>query len=255
MTRISLDGLNVNILTLDIETRPALSYHWGMYDQTIHPVQNVEMDGVLCFAAKWYDRKSVMFHADWTDGHVGMIEAAHDLLTRADIVYTWNGDKFDLKHLNREFLLAGLGLPAPYRSMDLLKTSRKQFKFMSHKLDEVAKAVGVGRKIPHTGMELWKRCLAGDPKAQALMARYNKNDVRLTEDVADVFRGYTTNHVPLSLWAADGQVCPTCGSADVTPAGWHRTNLTMFAAYKCGSCGLVSRAPHSKQRAGLRGAQ
>ena len=79
------------ILVLDIETKPALAYVWGLFDQNIGLNQIVEVGSVICFAAKWYDERKVMFHSDHHDGHEAMIEevrstgAAIRLITDGDV--------------------------------------------------------------------------------------------------------------------------------------------------------------------------
>jgi hypothetical protein len=49
------------IVTLDIETAPIQSFHWGLFDQNIG-LNQVACDwSILSFAAKWLDEKSVLF--------------------------------------------------------------------------------------------------------------------------------------------------------------------------------------------------
>ena len=93
------------ILTLDIETRPALAYVWRMYDENISPAQLVDPGGMICFGAQWLGERKVQFYSDWEHGHKGMVKAAHKLLNEADAVVTYNGDKFDIPKMNGEFLL------------------------------------------------------------------------------------------------------------------------------------------------------
>ena len=45
------------ILSLDIETAPAKVYCWGLWDQNIGINQIVEDGYVLCWCAKWIDKK------------------------------------------------------------------------------------------------------------------------------------------------------------------------------------------------------
>ena len=83
--------------------------------------------------------------------------AAHDLLSEADVVVHYNGDKFDLPHLNREFVESGLGPPAPYASIDLLKTVKRKFRFPSNKLDYVVQKLRLGAKVSTGGYDLSAR--------------------------------------------------------------------------------------------------
>jgi hypothetical protein len=97
----------VKLLTLDIETSPNLAYVWALFDQNVGLNQLVEVGSVICFAAKWYGEKKIHYHSDHHDGHEAMVAAAWNLIDEADAVIHYNGKAFDIKHLNREFVLAG----------------------------------------------------------------------------------------------------------------------------------------------------
>lgn len=243
------------ILTVDIETSPAKTLTWGLWDQNIQPTsgQLVEPSRVICLAAKAYGSKRVQFYSDFHDGHAAMIQAAHDLLSQADILIHFNGSAFDLKHLKREFVLAGMPPPAPSREVDLLKVARSQFKFMSNKLDYLARELGVGRKVKHPGFSLWVDCMAGDAKAWALMKRYNVGDVRLTEELYDRLRPWIPGHPHLGLYSGEPRSCQNCGSTDLTRDGETMTPLTQYARYKCDSCGAWSRQNHRMGNVTMRG--
>ncbi|MDA8440548.1 MAG: hypothetical protein M0Z51_17040, partial [Propionibacterium sp.] len=55
------------VLTFDIETRPINAYVWGLWDQNVGLTQIVDPGGVMCFAAKWYGEKGVLFYSDHVD--------------------------------------------------------------------------------------------------------------------------------------------------------------------------------------------
>jgi DNA polymerase III epsilon subunit-like protein len=89
------------------------------------------------------------------NGKKTMLKKIHSLLDECDAVIHYNGTRFDIPTLNKEFLEAGMPPPSPYHQIDLLKTSRKEFRFPSNKLDYVARALGLGQKTKHEGFELW----------------------------------------------------------------------------------------------------
>lgn len=161
------------ILFLDIETRPNLAYVWSLWKQNVGINQIKETGQVISFASKWLGKRKVEFFSDYHNGHVDMVEAAHARLEEADIVVHYNGDRFDIPHLNTEFLKAGLDAPAPFQSIDLLKTMKRRFRFASNKLDHVTQELGQAGKVKHSGFDLWLGCMRNDPKAWALMRRYN----------------------------------------------------------------------------------
>lgn len=237
------------ILTIDIETSPNLAYVWGLWDQNVSLSQIVETGEVICFAAKWYDDKNVIFYSDHHDGHEAMIRAAHALMSEADALVTYNGRAFDVKHLHREFLLLGLEAPSPHKDIDLIKTVKARFKFASNKLDHVSQQLGLGAKTHHTGFDLWVQCMAGDDKAWALMKKYCVNDVVLTEKLYDRLRPWIRNHPHVGFYADPDQLtCDKCGSTDLKRSGTYTANVIRYVRYKCGHCGgWVRGGVHSRQ--------
>lgn len=226
-------------LVIDIETTPHVLYGFGLFNQNFGITQIEEPTRMMCFAAQWTDEKTVMFHSEYYDGRDEMVNAAWKLLNEADAVITYNGDRFDIPHLNREFLLAGLTPPAPYASIDLLKTVRKQFKNASNKLDWVAQQLGVGAKTIHTGFQLWLDCMKGDPKAWALMEKYNRQDVKVTIGVYKKILPWITTHPSVPMYAGQREGCPNCGSLKHTKEGFTYTASSKFQRFHCSNpkCG------------------
>lgn len=245
------------ILTLDIETAPHVADVWGLFQQNVSLNRLREVSRVLCFAAKWYDRRSVEFYSEHHDGRDVMIENAWRLLDEADILVTYNGVGFDVKHLQREFVEAGMSPPAPWRNVDLLRTVRREFKFASGKLAHVADRLGIGGKVPHTGHDMWTRVMAADEKAWALFKKYCVQDVRLTERLYDELggRGWIKDHPHFGLYLGVERCCPSCGSEELEQRGWHRTQVTTYALMRCRNCGAHSRLTHVKARTSTRPAR
>ena len=155
----------MKILFLDIETTPNLAYVWGLWQQNISIGQIVNSTEMLCFGARWYGQKKVIFKSVHHDGKEEMLKEVHRLMDEADVVVGWNSKAFDTKHLKRELLEAGMLPPSPYKDMDLMLAVKSQFKFPSNKLDYVAQKLEVGAKVKHSGFDLWLKCMAGDDKA------------------------------------------------------------------------------------------
>lgn len=238
----------MKILSLDIETSPALVYTWGLWDQNVGLNQIVEQVRVLCVAAKFLDEKKIHFFSEWTDGHDGMLQKIHDLLSQADVVMTWNGDNFDIPHLNREFVEAGMEPPAPYKSLDLMKIVKREFKSMSNKLENISDRLGLEGKIKHSGFGLWVGVLNGDPKAQKEMEVYNKRDVTLLEDVHNIIHPWVRLYPPVTLYEnGDPDACPKCGSTKRTSRGYYYTQVSRFARFQC-ECGSYYRVATADAR-------
>lgn len=240
----------MKILLLDIETAPNLAHVWGLWDQTVGLSQLLESGYVLCWAAKQYGSREIMFDSVMKSKPIAMLKRIHALLDEADVVVHYNGRSFDIPTLNKEFVQHGLPPPSPYKQVDLLQVVKRQFRFPSNKLDYVAQKLKIGRKVKHAGHEMWIKCMARDKAAWAKMERYNKQDVRVLERLYDRLRPWITNHPNLGLYSTDGTklTCPTCGSHELQRRGEARTVNTVYARYQCTGCGSWSRSALSGTR-------
>ena len=235
-------GGEFKVLILDIETAPNLAHVWGLWQQNVAPVMVEEWSRVICFAAKWYGKKKVMFHSDFHDGHEEMVKRAHALMDEAHVIVHYNGKAFDVKHLNREFLRADMFPPSPHKDIDLLTIARSTFKFPSNKLDAVSRELGVGAKVKHEGFELWLACMANDPAAWARMKKYNVGDIKITEAVYEKMRPWIRSHPHVGLYTGELSCCPKCGSSSLHRRGFSHTPTGAYQQYQCQSCGGYSRA-------------
>ena len=233
---------NMKILMLDIETAPHRVCAWGFWDQNIGLEQIEEPGFTLCWAAKWYKDRSIKFSSIHTNGNEAMLQGIYDLIEEADAVVHYNGTRFDMPTLNQEFLTSGLGPPAPYQQIDLLRTARSQFRLPSNKLNYVARHLGVEGKYEHKGMRLWKDCMAGDDKAWKTMEKYNKQDVNLLEQVYEEFLPWITNHPNQGLFTeSTDMVCPNCGGKHLTKRGHYYTKTMHYQRLQCQDCGTWTR--------------
>lgn len=231
----------MRILLLDIETSPNIAHVWGLYNQNISLNQLLESSRTMCWAAKWYGEKDVYFSSENETTHRKMIKQIHGLLDEADTVIHYNGKRFDMPCLNKEFLLLGYKPPSPYKQVDLLQTARSQFKFPSNKLDYVSQMLGVGQKVKHEGHELWLKCLNKDQDAWKRMEKYNIQDVILLEQVYDKLLPWIKSH-PNHNVHSEERVCPNCGSHKLHKRGTYCTMTNTYYRLRCMTCGKWSRS-------------
>lgn len=233
------------VLLLDIETAPHTAYVWGLWKETVHISQLIDSGRILCLSYKWLgSRDRPEFIAEIPDKRK-MLDLIHMLLDAADVVITYNGDKFDLPTMNKELLLNGYNPPSPYKSIDLYKVVRRRFRFASNKLDYVAGQLGLGKKTRHAGFQLWIDCMAGKDKAWKTMRRYNKRDVLLLERLYERIKGWIPNHPNMANLARveDGKAhCPTCNSTKMQSRGRYFTQTMVYNRHQCRSCGAWSRS-------------
>lgn len=232
----------MKILLLDVETAPAVAYIWRMFKENISIDQLVESGYTLCWSAKWLNSDEVMFDSLWTSGKKKFIRRIHKLLSEADAVVTYNGNKFDIPVLNREFLNLGLPPPAPFHSIDLYNVVRKNFRLQSNKLAYVVKFLEVGSKVKTIGFDLWKQVINGDTKAREDMEEYNREDTNLLEGVYYALLPWIQSHPNWALFRDTSEAtCPNCGSTHLQSRGISTTKVGLYRRFQCQACGTWSR--------------
>jgi len=234
----------MKILLLDIETSPNTAHVWGLWQQNVSINQLMESSYVLCYAAKWLGEKEVKFDSVHQSRPKTMLKGIHGLLNDADAVVHYNGTKFDIPTLNKEFLLHNFNPPSPYKQIDLLRVVRSNFRFPSNKLDYVAQRLNLGKKHEHEGHELWVKCMNGDKDAWKRMEKYNVQDVVLLENLYGALRPWIRNHPNHNLFS-DDHVCPNCSSPSLQKRGTAISATGTYQRYQCRSCGTWSQSTKS----------
>lgn len=234
----------MKILLLDIESSPNTAHVWGLWQQNVSINQLMESSYVLCYAAKWYGDKEVMFDSVHKSRPKTMLKGIHGLLNDADAVVHYNGTKFDIPTLNKEFLLHSFNPPSPYKQIDLLRVVRSNFRFPSNKLDYVAQRLNLGKKHEHEGHELWVKCMNGDKDAWKRMEKYNIQDVVLLENLYGHLLPWIKSHPNHNLFS-DGHVCPNCSSSSLQRRGTAISATGTYQRYQCRSCGTWSQSTKS----------
>lgn len=193
----------------------------------------VDPGGILCIGAKWLGERETIFLSDWEHGQQGMAQAILELLTEAEGVITYNGDKFDLPKI-RGFLAAnGLDDFPPVTSIDLYKTVRG-LGYASNRLGFIAPYLGLGNKVSHEGFDLWVKVMVGNEAARRRMERYCIGDVKLTEKLYRRIKPFIRNH---PHFGTNSQACGACGSKVVEKRGYRRTKYYITQRLKCKRCG------------------
>ena len=234
----------MKILLLDIESSPNVAHVWGLWQQNVGINQLMESSYVLCWAAKWLGEDEIIFDSVHQSKPKKMLKGIYDLLNAADAVIHYNGTKFDIPTLNKEFLLHHYSPPSPYKQIDLLRVARSQFRFPSNKLDYVAQRLGLGKKQEHEGHDLWVKCMNGDKDAWKRMETYNIQDVVLLESLYCRLLPWIKNH-PNSNLFADSPVCPTCAGTQLQKRGSAVSSTGTYQRYQCKDCGSWSQGTKS----------
>lgn len=234
----------VKTLIIDIETSPNLAHVWSLWNNNVSLAQLQESSYMMCFAAKWYGKKGTFFARRYSDRpeNTDMIDLAYELLTEADALITYNGNKFDIPILNQELLLAGYAPPAPFKSIDLCSAVKKTFRFPSNKLEYVSRALGLEGKTSHTGHQLWVDCLAEKREAWKLMKKYNIQDVLLLEPLYERLLPWLPTHPNMQLLSDDDDaLCHRCGGQHIQMRGYVTLLTGKYQRFQCQECGAWGR--------------
>jgi DNA polymerase elongation subunit (family B) len=236
----------MKILLLDIECAPNLATVWGIWQQNVALNQLLESSYTLCYAAKFYGESKIMFDSIYKTDRKHMLKSIHELMESADVIVHYNGLRFDIPMLNKEFLEAGMNPPSPVKHIDLLRVVKSNFRFVSNKLDYVSQRLGIGKKTAHEGHELWLKVMNNNRAAWKRMEEYNKNDVVLLESLYDRLKGWIKSHPNHNAYS-DEICCINCGSRKLHKRGEVRSRTSIFQRFQCQSCGAWSRSNKSQK--------
>lgn len=241
------------VLFLDIETAPAIGYFWGKTFQT-DIIKVIRPMFLLSFAYQWQDENKINYiglpdctphYKSNLENDFFLLKKLHALLDEADVVIAHNGDRFDLPSIQARFIRYNMKPPSPYKTIDTYLVCKREFKIESNRLNFVATFLGIGSKIPHTGLDLWERCMAGIEAAWEVMAKYNKHDIYLLREVYNIIRPYIKNHPDLSTYDFKvNRICPTCRSPHVVIRGYGVNAKSQYVQFQCRDCGKYHKGPN-----------
>lgn len=228
-------------LFFDIETSFNIGIFWRSgYKLTIQPDDIIKERAIICVSWKW-EHEDEVHHLTWDKKQCDkkLLKDFIKVLNKADEIIAHNGDRFDIKWLRTRCLYHGIEMFPQYQSIDTLKHSKSQFNFNSNKLDYIAKFLGVGAKLKHEGMDMWKAIIFDkDADAMKRMVEYCDMDVLVLEKVFHKIQPYTKHKVNYSvLRGGDKFGCPECQSNNVRLRNTYTTPAGTIQHYmSCNSC-------------------
>lgn len=243
MTKLNTD---LKILFFDIETSIPKVYTYGLYDQNISIANIIEHPRMIAFTAKWYGKKKVHAFSEYHQSRQEMLDALHAMLDEADVVIGWNSKKFDVKWVNSEFAVEGMTPPSPYKQIDLMQESKRNFRFLSNKLDYVSERLLGDNKIDYSMARMWIKVDnpatsdADRKKEWDAMIRYAKKDTILLEPLfEEMLPWIRMPHPARSVNEFD--CCIACGSENVIKRGKALTLSGSYDRISCKDCGKWQR--------------
>lgn len=246
--------ISPKVLFFDIETAPMMGYIWGLWQQNVDAISQLESDWfIFCWSAKWMGQ-DVIFGDRLTSEEAlnqddcRVVKSLWNLFDEADIIVAHNCLKFDRKRANTRFLVNGMTPPSPYRVIDTLKEVKKEFAFSSNRMDFINSVLGLERKRATGGMELWTKCYAGDEESLKNMSKYCDQDIVVLEDLYYQISPWIRSNINFGAYSTlEAEVCSHCGSDDIHLSnGKYFTNVSKFPVYKCNRCGGYSRGRYSE---------
>jgi len=226
--------VKANILALDIETSPLISYNWGLYEQ--NAIKRIKTFTILSVAYQWLGQPTQVIACD-TQSELSLLKKLHTLMDQADVIIAHNGDSFDIKKINTRFIIYKLPPPSPYRTIDTKKVAKSVAAFDSNSLNNLGIDMDEGEKIKHRGFDMWEGCMAGKKADWADMKRYNKKDVDLLVRIYKRLLPWIKNHPHTGLMQGNPGACPNCASLNVKPKGTRFTKSRVIQRWLCGDCG------------------
>lgn len=230
-------------LLLDLESAPNTSYTWGIYDQDVVAIKQPWF--LLCIGYQWQDENKVHvvglddfpdYEKDKTnDFH--LVKFIHELFSQADALCAHNAKQFDVPKAKARMLIHGLPPPPPVPIIDSLAIARKELAMPSNKLDDLCDILGLGRKLPTGGFQLWLDVMAGNPAAWKKMKRYCGSDVRLLAKLIDRIGPWSSTWPNFAVIDDKPDSCPRCGAAGtLIVRGYRYSQVSKRIRYQCKQC-------------------
>ena len=244
------DRKPIKRLFYDIETSYNIGKFWRTgYNLNIGSQDIIHERAIICVSYKWKDEDKV-HTLRWDKGNdKTLVKEFIKVMNEADELVGHNIERYDNKFMMTRAIKHDILALPKYTNNDTLHIAKRHFTFSDNKLNTIAQFLGLGMKLPHTGLKMWDDIVLydilniGNKKERDasfdLMTDYCEQDVILTEQVFNKLKLYTehkTHHgVILGMRKSS---CPECGSTNietvknvVTKAG------TIKWLMKCKDCG------------------
>jgi uncharacterized protein YprB with RNaseH-like and TPR domain len=231
---------DIKRLFFDIETSYYLVPTFQFWKVNINTDNIIRDKKIICICYKWqYEDKVHRLVWDKNQDDTKLIKDFIQVIKQADEIVAHNGDKFDMKELRTRAILTDNLMFPVYRTLDTLKKTRQYFRFPSNKLDYLGKALNLGRKLDHEGMQMWiDICEHKSKEALDKMVDYCEQDVILLEDVYHAISPYIYHNTNFAVLKGGHKWhCPECASENVQLSHTDATAMGVIRRHmKCNDC-------------------
>lgn len=226
-------------LIIDLERVPGVCRAYDAKVNYINKAMWEEDTRTICWSAKWIGEKATEFASVWDQDDDYVASRSFELIDEADLVMTYYGKGADIPWLVQQWAKRGLGEPTGLdgKQIDLYKTVRGMKLTAGNSLDSACRFFGVQSKVDKYDFRVGDAAVAGDPKAQARIRRYNIGDIRATEALYWPLLPHIKPHPHVAPAAYMEQMCcPRCASTNVARDGLYTPGVYVYAAYRCHTC-------------------
>lgn len=240
---------NIKRLFFDIETSPNIVYSWRIgYNLTITPENIIDERKIICISYKW-ESEDIIHTLKWDKDHCDkqMLIDFVKIANQSDEMIAHNGDKFDIKWIRTRCIYHRIDMFPNYNTLDTLKKAKSGFNFNSNKLDYIAKFLGVGAKVKHSGFDMWINVMKGDESAMNEMVNYCIGDIQILEDVYLTMQNYIKPNTHVGVHNNNLKFsCQSCGSEHITLYKNRVTTLgTIKRVMECQDCAYIYEISNS----------
>ena len=239
------------ILLLDIETMPDLEEALKVFSSLSHYpglTLKASINSIICFGFKWFGEGRSQVLSAWDfkswrkniNDDKALIEAAYEIIKKADVVVTHNGKKFDWKFIQTRLLKHKLPPLPPLIHIDTCAEAKKHLLVFNNRLNTLSKFLSTPQKLENGGWELWVEVANRNKAAIKLMEKYCRRDVDALEGVFQKLRPLVK--LPNARLFYDSIVCPICGSPKLQARGFRVQKTKRCRRFQCQACGAWSSA-------------
>lgn len=205
-------------LFFDIETSPNVVYAWRIgYNINLQPHDIITERRIISIHYSW-ENEDTVHYLTWDENQCDkkMLVEFIKVMNQADEIIGHNSDRFDEKWIRTRCIYHRIQAMPKYKSLDTLKKAKFGFNFNSNKLDYIAKFLGVGAKVEHSGFDMWKGVMNNDAEALKEMVTYGNGDVIVLKDVYYAMQSYIKQNSHAGVFNTRMKYsCPICGNEEV----------------------------------------
>ena len=232
------------VLFYDLETTPLRAWLWRLGDQAVRYHQldkDYNSYGIICIAYKWNDNKPTkVIHWGYNEQNTEkLVEQFDKIAETEDIVIGKNSDRFDVKHLNTQRMIAGLsGMPTWLNSTDdLEKQFRKNFALPSYSLDYLSKSILKNTGKDKMEFDDWINIVEKKNRTSYnKMLKYCKKDVDDTAKLWEFAKAHFKPRFNMATYYNEAR-CRMCGSDKLKKNGTRIRGKTTYQMFFCNTHG------------------